>query len=119
MWRAKRSIRRSIAANPGKKEVIRASGLRLDDRAGARTRAMPPGRDMAIDAQDLVPRAEPDQVEREAHRERVDRARPQAQRTPGRQLVEPAEPAPARHDPARLVHMQSASELVCRKAPEA
>src|SRR4051812_14551002 len=109
----------SIAAHPRKKEVIRAPGPRLDDSAGARARAMPPGPDVAIDAHDLVPGAEPDEVEREAHRECMHRPRAQPQGTLGRKLVEAAQPTAPRQDPARLVHVQSAAELASRQAPEA
>src|SRR3954468_5520815 len=74
-------------------------------------------RDVAIDPYHRPVAADPDEVEREAHRERVHRAAAQPQRAILGQLVEPPEPAPPRARPARLVHTQPAAQLAPRQAP--
>src|SRR4051812_50017671 len=79
---------------------------------------MAPRRDLAVDPHDRSVAPDPDQVEREAHRERVHRAAPQPQRAVRRQAVEPAEPAAPRVEPARLVHSKPAIQLVCRQPPQ-
>jgi hypothetical protein len=75
-------------------------------------------RHIPIDPHDRSVGPDPDEVEREAHRERVDRAAAQSQRALGRQLVQPAEPAPARVEPARVVDAQPVGQLVRRQPPE-
>ena len=56
---------------PGGDELVGGARVGLDDGAGLEAPLQPPGRDRRVDADDLPVLAEPDQVEREAHRERV------------------------------------------------
>ena len=80
---------------------------------------MTPRRDRAIDPHDRPVGAEPDEIEREAHRERVDRAAARnPQRTVGRQGVEAAEPAPPRSHPAGIVDAQAAGQVARGKRGE-
>src|SRR6185312_1889997 len=110
--RKKRSTNRSIPGNARRDEAICATGPRLDDGTRAGAPAMTPRRDVAIDPHDRPVRAQPDEIEREAHRERVDRAAARdPERAVGRQGVEASEATPPRSHPARVVDAQAVGEV--------
>ena len=86
---------------PRRDEAIRATRpASRRRRARERSRAMTPRRDRAIDAHDRPVGPSQIEIEREAHRERVDRAAARdPQRAVRRQGVEAAEPAPRARRP--------------------
>jgi hypothetical protein len=101
--RKKRSTNRSIPGNTRRDKGIRATRPRLDHRARPSATTVAARRDVAVDSHDGPVGIEPDQVEREPHRERVHRSAAQVQSAIGGERVQAAEPTPASAHPAGVV----------------
>src|SRR5215207_2335455 len=104
---------------PSGHERIGGSTVRLHDRPGADAELDPVRRHGAVDTHRAAVLAEPDQVEREAHGERVDRAAArQVQRVVRRHRVELREPLHALRAPLGAGDAQAAGQLARRERVE-
>ena len=100
-------------------ERVGGAGVRLHDGAGAEAELEPARRDRAVDAHRLAVARQPDEVEREAHRERVHGA---AAREVERELlghrVEPGQALHPRRAGAGLGDPEAAGQVAARQVVE-
>src|SRR3954451_693658 len=114
------SRRHSWPSDAGGDEAVGGARVGLDDRSRLRAELQAARRDRRIDADDLAVLDEPDQVEREAHRERVYGAAARyVQRQALGEHVELREALHARRAGVRLGDAQTVREVATPQAVEA